>query len=126
MMPTATESTTRGLEDAMSTTVRVSTPPVGPLPMLATMAKSPVGLISMPTGRRFATTERPVSRTSVPLTERMASLWVSVHVTYTVEPSGVNAGMLGPQALSCRETLPAEARSEEHTSELQSRLHLVC
>src|SRR2546422_7568162 len=35
-------------------------------------------------------------------------------------------GKSGPMAFVVRETANAMGRSEEHTSELQSRLHLVC
>src|SRR2546422_6777886 len=35
-------------------------------------------------------------------------------------------GRLGQRAVERRERLRAPLRSEEHTSELQSRLHLVC
>src|SRR2546429_1148171 len=42
-------------------------------------------------------------------------------------PTDVGAGLVDPvQALSKAGPKQAELRSEEHTSELQSRLHLVC
>src|SRR2546422_3051649 len=34
--------------------------------------------------------------------------------------------VVGPLALGQRAGIPGRGRSEEHTSELQSRLHLVC
>src|SRR2546422_1781997 len=40
-------------------------------------------------------------------------------------PRRVGAGLVGPRGDPCVALL-ADVRSEEHTSELQSRLHLVC
>src|SRR3989449_8539065 len=53
-----------------------------------------------------------------PLMERILPVLGARRIKVTANAGGVN-----PRA--CAEAV-AEARSEEHTSELQSRLHLVC
>src|SRR2546422_4865636 len=59
--------------------------------------------------------------------QRVGDLWVTpVPVSHTVPAAGfiVHDGSSG--IIYSGDTGPTEARSEEHTSELQSRLHLVC
>src|SRR2546429_3838009 len=55
------------------------------------------------------------SSDEMPFSANYRASGVLVHVTTLPSPHGI--GDLGPAAIS---------RSEEHTSELQSRLHLVC
>src|SRR2546429_4437049 len=51
--------------------------------------------------------------------------WTSMKPGTSQAPSGRSRRGI-PAGSSTRATSPAIARSEEHTSELQSRLHLVC
>src|SRR2546422_3005719 len=39
---------------------------------------------------------------------------------------GISRPLASRSGFTVREAMPAKPRSEEHTSELQSRLHLVC
>src|SRR2546422_2823838 len=50
---------------------------------------------------------------------------VGEHLCYVAEYQGQWLALLGWSA-AARHLRPRDARSEEHTSELQSRLHLVC
>src|SRR5205809_2433749 len=62
---------------------------------------------------------RPPRSTLFPYTTLFRSPAILSRTKATCEPSGEKAG------LSSRSS-PDSPRSEEHTSELQSRLHLVC
>src|SRR2546429_4529740 len=78
---------------------------------------------------------RPPRSTLFPYTTLFRSQYVTApctrssrtHAPLASHPPG-GAAMTGPaDALPERSgDLPGDARSEEHTSELQSRLHLVC
>src|SRR2546429_5428679 len=63
----------------------------------------------------FLMIRRPPRSTLFPYTTLFRSLWQSTHRTrdFQLHSRGIVSPMLAP-------------RSEEHTSELQSRLHLVC
>src|SRR2546422_2130118 len=80
---------------------------------------------------------RPPRSTLFPYTTLFRSRWLSADGETVVEPEGLRTPFEetvrpGEQTLVMAEVLTPEApgeyvlRSEEHTSELQSRLHLVC
>src|SRR2546422_4318197 len=76
----------------------------------------------------FLMIRRPPRSTLFPYTTLFRS-WVRPSDPLTVRPSSstwsTSSGRTGP-TIRCWATSPAATRSEEHTSELQSRLHLVC
>src|SRR6266436_1660775 len=61
----------------------------------------------------FLMTRRPPRSTLFPYTTLFRS-------------AGARAGRAGSRCSTRRSSRPCRSRSEEHTSELQSRLHLVC
>src|SRR2546422_8418604 len=68
---------------------------------------------------------RPPRSTLFPYTTLFRSLWGHGHhepPVFLLDQAQVRRGREG----SGRESGRGESRSEEHTSELQSRLHLVC
>src|SRR2546422_7468900 len=76
---------------------------------------------------------RPPRSTLFPYTTLFRSLWhVHAQLMHTSDPAGGDepARACGACRLVAEERLARQrerhARSEEHTSELQSRLHLVC
>src|SRR2546429_4862177 len=68
---------------------------------------------------------RPPRSTLFPYTTLFRSLQGSRPLTKNMQESPTPLSVLGPQADAERQKIRQE-RSEEHTSELQSRLHLVC
>src|SRR2546422_7375681 len=72
---------------------------------------------------------RPPRSTLFPYTTLFRSLDARAHPPEHGEESGarrVHAHVLDEQLALFREHRGGDKRSEEHTSELQSRLHLVC
>src|SRR2546429_2105566 len=64
---------------------------------------------------------RPPRSTLFPYTTLFRSSFHSIRTTLTFSSYGMHTAAAQP-----REVLLCRGRSEEHTSELQSRLHLVC
>src|SRR2546422_10373137 len=71
----------------------------------------------------FLMIRRPPRSTLFPYTTLFRSPWLQV-IPRSV--SALRPGSSAPRHLPVRDTQLAHPRSEEHTSELQSRLHLVC
>src|SRR2546422_7783060 len=72
---------------------------------------------------------RPPRSTLFPYTTLFRSLRQRLHggaAEADEEAGRLSAGLLGPLPLLARLRGEWKRRSEEHTSELQSRLHLVC
>src|SRR2546422_6953752 len=75
----------------------------------------------------YTTLFRSLRITLPPLRERLEDVprFVSHFITLH-QRRGLGPKTLTPQALRVLQGYPWPGRSEEHTSELQSRLHLVC
>src|SRR2546429_4367607 len=70
---------------------------------------------------------RPPRSTLFPYTTLFRSVVGGGHPVHRREPADeVEVGDLQPPEPEVLEVCPVAGRSEEHTSELQSRLHLVC
>src|SRR2546422_2365439 len=74
---------------------------------------------------------RPPRSTLFPYTTLFRSLWTPISAGGTNFGNGSTqscccSAVFAMRALSCSTPAKKCARSEEHTSELQSRLHLVC
>src|SRR2546429_7295669 len=65
---------------------------------------------------------RPPRSTLFPYTTLFRSLWYEAHA----HEVSLTRHLVHPKAVFGRESTRVLLRSEEHTSELQSRLHLVC
>src|SRR2546422_9712403 len=75
----------------------------------------------------FLMIRRPPRSTLFPYTTLFRSLLVPLFfVLIAIHPPSMLLSMFGVYALSAPLLRAGRRRSEEHTSELQSRLHLVC
>src|SRR2546429_3901489 len=69
---------------------------------------------------------RPPRSTLFPYTTLFRSAGAGATVRVVMGPGKLGGCVRRLKTGSCYVTRPERARSEEHTSELQSRLHLVC
>src|SRR5687768_17775164 len=69
----------------------------------------------------------PILKTNTPLRSQVTSWWATRWVSMrSVRNSDLKAAMIPRPAITIPTITQRWPRSEEHTSELQSRLHLVC
>src|SRR2546422_6688217 len=73
----------------------------------------------------FLMIRRPPRSTLFPYTTLFRSAARSLNESFDISPANATMRRAGASSLLCSAVLAA-GRSEEHTSELQSRLHLVC
>src|SRR2546429_6351875 len=69
---------------------------------------------------------RPPRSTLFPYTTLFRSIMLPDSSESTVSPTTVVISECSPRLIMPSSITPDTSRSEEHTSELQSRLHLVC
>src|SRR5256884_7239311 len=74
----------------------------------------------------FLMIRRPPRSTLFPYTTLFRSPFVGYVQTICVDPARRRHGLGSALLRFAEERILGESRSEEHTSELQSRLHLVC